>query len=142
MFYNLYKENENIFKQDAYKIQSTNKNIKNLDDLFESFINKTNVDKSHNILRCNRMIPARLLRKLFPRLDKHPATGINLERYLSIDSPKADPYPIPDAECSHMFIIQGHGTRQILLRPTQECRHICRTLSVRLTANYACKYHV
>lgn len=85
------------------------------------------------------MPPARLLRQLFPRPKQLPSTGLSLERFLSIDSPLAPPFRIPDAECSTMFMIQGHGSRIILLRPTQECRNVCKTLSVKLPAKYARK---
>lgn len=48
-FFKLYKENEKYFKQDAYKVESTNKFIKNLDNLVDDFVNKTEQTESHNL---------------------------------------------------------------------------------------------
>ena len=139
-FNELYKLHEPVFREHAFKIQSTHKDIKTLEDLFSNFLNRSNQQESHNIWKCNRMAPARLLRKLFPSLKRIPTTGISPERYLSIDTAKAQPYPIPDTECSNAFIVQLDGTRTIVLRPTSECRHICRTVSIRLPRSYVCKY--
>lgn len=136
----LYDQNRAIFTKDAYKIQSTHPDIRNLDDLFRQFVNASQHVESHSVWRCNRMAPARLLRSVFPRPARLPATGVSLERYLIVDTPQALPYRIPDAECANVFVIQGSGSRTFLLRPTQECRHRCRTLSVRLPANYGCKF--
>lgn len=140
---NLYVNNEKHFKQDAFKIESTNPVIHNLDDLFADFneFNRTKQqDESHNLLKCNRMVPARILRKLFPKPSIMPPTGISLERFLAIDTPRSKPYRIPDTECSNVFILQGYGKRIIILRPTTECRSMCRTLSVTLPPSYVCKY--
>ncbi|XP_062534109.1 uncharacterized protein LOC134203246 [Armigeres subalbatus] len=137
----LYEQHRAIFAKDAYKIQSTHPEIRNLDDLFRQFVNASQQVESHSVWRCNRMAPARLLRSIFPRPSRLPSTGVSLERYLIVDTPQALPYRIPDAECANMFIIQGYGSRTFLLRPTQECRHRCRTLSVRLPASYGLIYN-
>lgn len=142
-FKNLYHNNEHQFKQDAYKIDSTNNEILNLDDLFKDFneFNRTKRQiESNNILKCNRMGPARVLRQLFPKPTIMPMTGISLERFVAIDTPRAKPYRIPDTECSNVFIVQGYGKRIIILRPTSECRSKCRTLSVTLPPSYVRKY--
>jgi hypothetical protein len=138
----LYQANEAVFRQDAFRVDSTNPTIKNLDNLFQNFLNSTNQAESHSVWRCNRMAPARLLRNLFPLPSKFPKTGISLERYIAIDTPNAAPFRIPDAECANMFLIQAFGVRNILLRPTQECRSVCKTLSVRLPATYAREFGI
>ncbi|KFB43936.1 hypothetical protein ZHAS_00011762 [Anopheles sinensis] len=149
----LFEQHRSVFTKDAYRVQSTDDAIRNLDDLFRVFVNvsqggtggtpKTGTapPESHSVWRCNRMEPARLLRRLFPRPSRLPATGVSLERYLLIDTPQAPLYSIPDAECANMFVIQGSGSRTFLLRPTQECRHRCRTLSVRLPPYYGLIYN-
>ncbi|XP_055586264.1 uncharacterized protein LOC129738953 [Uranotaenia lowii] len=143
----LFEQHRATFVKDAYKVQSSAQDeIQNLDDLFRHFGNgsqstSTTMSESHNVWRCNRMAPARLLRTVFPRPARLPSTGVSLERYLVVDSPQAPPYRIPDAECANMFVLQGYGSRTFLLRPTQECRHRCRTLSVRLPASYGLIYN-
>lgn len=130
----IYKNNEPIFKRE--RIQSTNKMIKNFDDLINDFTNKTEQIESHSLYRINRMIPARILRKYLPKL---PTNGINLERFVAIDTPQAFPYRIPDCECSNMFVVQAIGSRIITLRPTSGCRNKCRTISVKLSPSHVCK---
>ncbi|XP_058054813.1 uncharacterized protein LOC131206315 [Anopheles bellator] len=144
----LYERHRSVFAKDAYKLQSTDASVRNLDDLFRVFANVTghagtgrSPPESHTVWRCNRMEPARLLRRLFPRPARLPATGVSLERFLLIDTPEAPLYSIPDAECANMFVIQGSGSRMFLLRPTHECRHRCRTLSVRLPPHYGLIYN-
>lgn len=93
----------------------------------------------HNMWRCNRMLPARLLRGLFARPERLPSTGVALERYMAIDTAHAPSYALPDTECANVYIQQAVGTRFIILRPTNECRHKCRTLSVRLPQSFVRK---
>lgn len=123
-------------------MQSSSKMVKNLDDLFREHLNRTHDLQSHTMWRCNRMEPARALRQLFPRPSRLPANGIALERFLAIDTIGAPPYPMPDTECSNMFAIQVAGVRTVVLRPTSECRHKCRTVSVRLPPSYVCKFSI
>lgn len=138
--YELYKTHKDTFRRDAYRVKSTNRDVTNMDELFHDF-NRTHQIESHNLWRCNRMPPARILRQLFARPARLPETGIALERYLSIDTSEATTYAIPDAECSNMYIQQALGTRTIILRPTVECRHKCRTISIRLPQSFVLSYN-
>lgn len=128
-----------MFVHDANKVQSTNRNIKTLKDLFTDFLNDTHQLESHTLWRCNRMNPAQILRQIVPKPKRLPNSGMSIERYLAIDTASAPPYRIPDVDCSSIFVIQLKGTRTILLRPTTECKHKCRTISVRLPQSYVCK---
>lgn len=141
MFHTHFEAHKNVYEQDAFKVQSTNKHIKNLNDLFVDFLNFTQErtqEKSHNLWRCNRMNPLRLLRKLISLPDRMPNTGMSIERYLAIDTADAPSYSIPDTDCSNMFIYQLKGLRTIVLRPTSECKDKCRTISVRLQESVVC----
>lgn len=87
------------------------------------------------------MAPARILRKVFKISHKHELWyGQNLERFLIIDGERAKSYFIPDTECSYGFIIQSSGKRTILLRPSEECYGICRSVSVVLKPSQICKH--
>lgn len=138
--YELYNNNREIFQRDAFRVQSTSPEITNLDELFNHF-NHTHHTQSHNIWRCNRMQPARLIRQLFERPQRLPKTGIALERYIMMDSSNAASYSLPDTECSNMYVQQASGTRFIILRPTPECRNKCRTLSIRLPQSFVLSYN-
>lgn len=133
----MYSSNQKIFQRDAYRIQSTNPLIGNLEELFREF-NQSQKAPSHNLWRCNRMVPARLLRQLIARPVTLPPS-MALERYMTIDMPHAPSYTLPNTECPHVYVQQASGARLIILRPTSECRHNCRTLSVRLPSSYVCK---
>ncbi|XP_073832446.1 uncharacterized protein [Musca autumnalis] len=138
-FHKIFVDNREIFHRDAYRVQSTNRDITNLDELFSQF-NQTFKQQTHTLWRCNRMLPARLLRQLIPRPAKLPSS-LALERFMAIDTIQAPSYTLPDTECPHVYIQQALGTRFIILRPTSECRHRCRTLSMRLPQSFVLSYN-
>lgn len=139
-FLDIYGHHKDLFDKDAFRVKSTNDVVRNLIDLGTELLNRTNRPESHNIWRCNRMEPARLLRKYFPHPKRFPQTGTALERFLMFDTPEAKPYRIPDTECSNVFLTQVRGNRKIVLMPTQECKSECRTLSIRLPTSYVCEW--
>ncbi|KAL7744458.1 hypothetical protein ACLKA6_001837 [Drosophila palustris] len=158
-FHKIYANNLKIFQRDAYRVHSTNQGVHNLEDLFGQF-NSSNSGSSisgsdsdetigttawsshaHNLWRCNRMLPARLLRPIFARPVRLPSMGVALERFVAIDTPQAPAYTLPETECPNVYVHQAVGTRFIILRPTSECRHRCRTLSMRLTQSFVLNYN-
>lgn len=140
----LYDAHRHVFRADAYAIRSTNADIRNWDDLFADFLNTTDDSRteSHNLWRCNRMNPIRLLRTVIVHPTELPRTGLSIERYLAIDSSAAPAYEIPETECSSVFVYQLAGVRTLIMRPTNECQGQCRTISVRLAQSYVCKFSV
>lgn len=139
--YSLYTENLDIFQEDAYKVTSTNKNIRDLDQLFAVHLNKTAPQiESHSLMRINRMTPARILRKLLPKPPGLPNNaGIGVERFLAVDTGASQTYPLPTTDCSNMFIYLAKASRTIVLRPTNECQMECRLLSIHVEENSFCK---
>lgn len=136
-----------MFRQEAYKVYSTDGNIKNLDHLFAVMLNKSGKSAtnkpSHNLWRINRMTPARILRALFPapkQLPKH--AGIDIERYIAFDVNGGVTYQLPSTDCSNMFVHQAIGCRVIHLQPTSECEQQCRRISVILNQNHTCKHPI
>ncbi|XP_030378036.1 uncharacterized protein LOC115626730 [Scaptodrosophila lebanonensis] len=157
-FYNIYANNHKIFQRDAYRVHSTNQGVHNLEDLFGQFNSSSNgsgnvqraasstssptwSQQAHNLWRCNRMLPARLLRPIFARPSRLPSMGVALERYVAIDTAQAPSYTLPETECPNVYVHQAVGTRFIILRPTSECRQRCRTLSLRLTQSFVLSYN-
>lgn len=146
--YQLYERNREIFREEAYKVRSSDPNVVNLDQLFDVMLNKS--DKagrrsSHNLWRINRMTPARILRTIFPTpptVPKH--AGIDIERFIAfdvhVDDDGATTYQLPSTDCSNMFVYQAIGSRVIHLQPTSECKQQCRRLTVKLKQNHTCKY--
>ncbi|XP_064554986.1 uncharacterized protein LOC135439984 [Drosophila montana] len=152
-FYKIYANNLKIFQRDAYRVHSTNQGVHNLEDLFGQFnsssaavddvlgASTTWSTHAHNLWRCNRMLPARLLRPIFARPLRLPSMGVALERYVAIDTAQAPAYTLPETECPNVYVHQAVGTRFIILRPTSECRQRCRTLSMRLTQSFVLTYN-
>ncbi|XP_017013054.2 uncharacterized protein [Drosophila takahashii] len=141
-FYAIYASNHQIFQRDAYRVHSTNQDVHNLEDLFGQFNSSSSWTKqAHSLWRCNRMLPARLLRPIFARPTRLPSMGVALERYVAIDTAQAPAYTLPETECPNVYVHQAVGTRFIILRPTSECRHRCRTLSLRLTQSFVLSYN-
>lgn len=137
--HSLYTENRKVFHENAYKVHSTDRSIRNLDQMFDLILNDTRLHKSdtHISWRINRMAPARVLRTIFPTPKNLPAhVGIGVERYITIDTPNSPSYPLPTTDCSNMFVYQAIGSRTIYLQPTKECQTQCRRISVRLTENF------
>lgn len=162
-FYKIYANNLKIFQRDAYRVHSTNQGVHNLEDLFGQFNassaahdyhdnsneddnhhhqhdNIVELSTAHNLWRCNRMLPARLLRPIFARPLRLPSMGVALERYVAIDTAQAPAYTLPETECPNVYVHQAVGTRFIILRPTSECRQRCRTLSMRLSQSFVRTY--
>lgn len=136
--HNMYLNNQDIFERDAYRVYSTNRDVTNLEELFNQF-NQSIKKETHNLWRCNRMLPARLLRNLISRPSTLPSS-LALERYVALDTPQAQSYTLPDTECPNVYIQQAMGIRFIILRPTGECRSSCHTLSLRLPQSHVCKF--
>ncbi|XP_034490058.1 uncharacterized protein LOC117793774 [Drosophila innubila] len=153
-FHKIYANNLKIFQRDAYRVHSTNDGVHNLEDLFGQF-NSSSSDPNpddtlgtpvwsthaHNLWRCNRMLPARLMRPFFARPMRLPSMGLALERFVAIDTAQAPAYTLPETECPNVYVHQAVGSRFIILRPTSECRHRCRTLSMRLTQSFVLNYN-
>lgn len=142
--YQLYRQNRNVFQIDAYKVFSTDSRIVNLDNLFDVLLNKSGASPSkpsHNLWRINRMAPARLLRTIIPQPKTLPLhSGIDIERYITIDIDGGVTHQMPNTDCSNMFVHQAIGARMIYLQPTSECKNQCRRLSVQLKQNQICNF--
>lgn len=137
----MYERNRRIFERDAYKVQSADKRINDLDGLFHVIFNGSSAvaTPDTSIWRINRMAPARTLRTLFP-LPKTipPNAGIDIERIITFDIHGGIEYRLPTTDCSNMFVYQAIGSRVIHLQPTTECVQHCRQLTVKLEQNYTC----
>ncbi|XP_034118625.1 uncharacterized protein LOC117577803 [Drosophila albomicans] len=146
-FQRIYANNLQIFQRDAYRVHSTSQGVHNLEDLFGQFNSSSSgsssqdQDATHNLWRCNRMLPARLLRPIFARPLRLPSMGVALERFVAIDTSHAPAYTLPETACHNVYVQQALGTRFIILRPTSECRQRCRTLSIRLTQSFVLNYN-
>lgn len=141
--YLLYHKNRKSFRDNAYKVQSSSHNVRNLDQMFDVLLNRTEkyTAITHNLWRINRMTPARILRPMFPvpeALPQHAAIGV--ERYIAIDTGGGVTYQLPSTDCSNMFVYQAMGARTIHLQPTAECENQCRRLSIRLKQNSTRKF--
>lgn len=136
----LYENNTNVLNKEAYFIHSNNYNFKHIQDIL--LLNSENHQYSdlHISWRINRMGSARVVRSIFPRpYIISEWSGQSIERYIMIDGPEAPAYPLPNPDCSYVFVIQGSGERVIILKSSPECSSQCKTVSVLLKPSYVCK---
>lgn len=139
----MYRSNKLTFDKDASAVKSTNATIRTASDLFAHHPMRTQSSEGHASWRINRMEPARVIRKLFPRpYIISQWSGQSLERYLMVDEPKAKAYALPNPECSYVFVVQGSGVRRVVLKPSRECEKNCQTVSVVLKPSHVCKYQI
>lgn len=136
----MYSRGKTVFDRDARVIRTTNKHLTFdaiLDDLLNVSRPADGQSESHTLWQCNRLGGNLILRQTIGQPSQLP--GLSIERYLAVDTPAAVAYSIPSTDCSSIFVRQLCGSRTIVLRPTIECRHRCRTLSVHLPESYVCK---
>lgn len=94
---------------------------------------------NYNIFRrINRMLPALVIRSIFPRPIIIPRLGQSTERFILIDNPNSISYQLPEPECNYVFIIQSTGKRLIEFQPAKECVDQCEPVSVLLRESYLC----
>jgi hypothetical protein len=129
----MYEENQHLIDRDAYRISSTMPEWKSVAELMEYSLEKnpTPNQDTHIEWRVNRLEPARLLRKLFPRPSFMHNT-VNMERFILVDEPKAPQYMLPFPEGYKVFIMQGSGQRLLVLEPVEGCSINCSRVSVLL----------
>lgn len=144
MLYQTYKDHRDVFNEHAYNVKSTQPNVHNLDQLFASLLNSSASKSSagsHHLWRINRLLPARILRKIFAKPFGLPETaGIGMERFVAIDTPLSKSYALPETDCSNMFVLMAKGSRTIRFIPTIECQMSCRSLTFHLHENTFCKF--
>ncbi|KAG5886969.1 hypothetical protein JTB14_006612 [Gonioctena quinquepunctata] len=135
----MYEENTDVLQEEERKFKSINPTNMNLKDIFS---NNVLSSKTHISWRITKMTPARLIRQIFPKPFFLPdRSGQSVERFLMVDGSKAEPYLLPNTECSYIFMIQGSGERTIILRPSRECATKCRTVSVLLKPSHVLWYN-
>lgn len=136
---NLYKSHSSIFNQDAQRLKSNSPSLSKANHLL-NFV--SNNSETHILWRINRMVPARIIRQLFPKPDMISEwSGQSTERFVMIDDTKVPPYILPNPECGNVLLTQGQGERIIILKPAKECSKNCRTTSVTLKESYSLWYN-
>lgn len=136
----LYSKKKEILDNNADRIRSTNSRIKSLDSLFNQELEV--LGHTHISWRINRMLPAQIIRSLFPRPYIVPErSGQSVERFIMIDEVNAEGYSFPNTECSYVFVIQSSGERTIILKPSKECGNACRTVSIILKPSFVLWYN-
>ncbi|KAF5282210.1 hypothetical protein FQR65_LT02907, partial [Abscondita terminalis] len=137
----VYFTKKQIFDQNADRIKSSNYSIKSLELLFDYEPDNTQ-GTTHSSWRINRMLPAQIIRTVFPRpYIISERSGQSVERFIMIDEVKAEGYSFPNTECSYVFVIQGSGERTVILKPSRECGNTCRTVSVILKPSFVLWYN-
>lgn len=90
-------------------------------------------DDVHIAWKINRLESLHIVRKIFPRLyfiPKH--TEVAFHRYVFIDGPRSDAYPLPLTEFANVVIMQGEGKSVLFISPSNHCIDTCNPVTVTL----------
>ncbi|KAH1028067.1 hypothetical protein HUJ05_001471 [Dendroctonus ponderosae] len=137
----LYKNYTAELASDSSRLQTRNLDVNSIKDVL-SLDEHALSPNVHIQWRVNKMAAARIIRKVFPRPHFFPErTGQAVERFLHVDGANAEPYSLPNPECSYVFIIQGSGERTIALKPPRECAKHCKAISVHMEPAYVLLYN-
>ncbi|XP_014248830.1 uncharacterized protein LOC106666266 [Cimex lectularius] len=142
---NMYNSKKDMFDRDAPRIESTG-GWSTSEDIFYNKPLNTNPSQArdvHTSWKLNRLEPTREVRKLFGFPKKLPnyVSGVTPEKYILIDEKLSPPYQIPGTEGTTVFLVQGSGTRLVILEPSAECQSSCHRVSVLLTPNHILWYN-
>lgn len=96
----------------------------------------------HTEWRIDRLKSLHTVRDHFPRpYFISGDTEIALIRHLYIDGLQAESYDLPSLEFTNMLIIQGHGSSVFLLKPSYQCKDICKSVKITLLPKEALFYN-
>lgn len=137
----LYAANKIVLDQESRRLYTTDAQISSPSKLFNDNERLPLSSTTHIMWRLNKMVTARIIRTIFQKPFFLPdRSGQSVERFIFIDGAKAEPYILPNPECSYVFMIQGSGERMIVLKPPEECGDKCKTVSVVMKPSHVCKY--
>ncbi|XP_044747837.1 uncharacterized protein LOC123309057 [Coccinella septempunctata] len=138
----IYDQNKYYFHKESGSIRSSSNSVTNLEELFSQNVEALSSSDIHVSWRINRMLPARIMRSVFPKPESlSERSGQSVERFIFIDGAKAHPYMLPGMECSYISVRQAIGQRTIVLKPSAECSKKCRTVSLVLNSSVILWYN-
>uniref|UniRef100_A0A1B6CT62 Cupin-like domain-containing protein n=1 Tax=Clastoptera arizonana TaxID=38151 RepID=A0A1B6CT62_9HEMI len=138
----MYFDKKEVFDRDASRVTSDRWNT--VEELMEGehFVRSESND-SHVMWRLNRLEPTRIARGIFgsPQNIPYYTTGSTPEKFILLDEPNTAPYQLPATEGSTVFLVQGSGSRMVVLTPAPECKKHCHRVSVVLQPNHVLWYN-
>ncbi|RZF48752.1 hypothetical protein LSTR_LSTR013836 [Laodelphax striatellus] len=144
----VYANHKGTFDEHASRVDSSNgvDRWSTANQLFSDSspdINPTEKRNSNIKWRLNRLEPIRLVRSLFgsPKNNPQYTAGTAPEKYILIDEPLGPPYPLPQTEGTTVFVVQGSGSRLLVLDPAPECSNQCQRVSVLLQPQHILWYN-
>lgn len=104
----------------------------------EQVVNGILHNDTHIEWKINRLETLHIVRHIFPRLYFIPKeTEVALHRFVFIDGPESDSYPLPLTEFANVVLIQGEGKSTLSLTPSPHCQGTCNSVTVTLDATQA-----
>lgn len=96
------------------------------------------LNDTHIEWKIDRLETLHIVRQVFPRLYFIPKeTEVALHRFVFIDGPESDSYPLPLTEFANVVLIQGQGKSTLSLSPSPHCQGTCNSVTVTLDATHA-----
>ncbi|KAG7176456.1 uncharacterized protein LOC121875456 [Homarus americanus] len=102
------------------------------------FVKEETINSDDHIeWRINRLETLHVVRQIFPRMYFIPSeTEVALHRFVYVDGPEADSYPLPLTEFANVVLIQGEGKSVLTLSPSSHCQDICNSVTVTLDTTH------
>ncbi|CAK1551952.1 unnamed protein product [Leptosia nina] len=125
--HDLYVNNKKEFDAEGSKILVNNRH----ELMPKEWFSQIKKDNNLYMWKINTLNSARILRQLIPRPKIVPKFGQASERFIIVDTQRTH-FEIPDTECNYSFLLALSGKRTILLKPAQECKHLCKSLKIDL----------
>ncbi|XP_022187861.1 uncharacterized protein LOC111046589 [Nilaparvata lugens] len=141
----MYVEHKAVFDAHSSQVECSY-GWSTLDDLFSDhspYIGPTDQLNTNIKWRLNRLEPIRLVRNLFgtPKNTPQYTAGAAPEKYIIIDEPQGLPYLLPQTEGTTVFVVQGSGSRLIVLDPAPQCSTQCHRVSLVLQPQHILWYN-
>nr|XP_045593199.1 uncharacterized protein LOC123754906 [Procambarus clarkii] len=116
-------------------LKYVSKSETNVNSLNKIMKEKTLNGDIHIEWKVNRLETLHVVRKIFPRLYFIPSeTEVALYRFLFVDGPESNSYQLPLTEFANVVLIQGDGSSNLTLYPSQHCQNTCSSVTVTLNA--------
>ncbi|XP_067127654.1 uncharacterized protein [Centruroides vittatus] len=87
----------------------------------------------HVMWKINRVLAAQVIRKIFKRPYFVPNNSeVALQKFLCIDGPESPQYNLPITDFADVWVMQGQGSRILVLDPSPPCNENCSSVSILL----------
>lgn len=116
--------------------------VDKLQKLWRSDISALKNPNLHILWKINRVLAAQVIRKIFKRPYFVPNNSeVALQKFLCIDGPESPQYSLPITDFADVWVMQGQGSRILVLDPSPPCNQNCSSVSILLNSGNILYYN-